>query len=145
MASAFYNDYRNNLLGNGVHGVTDLDADDIRVILYDEGADALNLADQDLADILAGAREAVSGALTGKTIGTGADGVFDHADETITSVTGTTVESLTYYEHVATESIAPLLVNIDNWTGLPLTPNGGDVILQPIAPASGGAWQILGA
>jgi hypothetical protein len=142
MADALYDDARNNFLGNGVHGETDLDTDDIRVILYDEGADALNLADVDLADILAGARIAVSPNLTSKTVGTAATGAFDHADETYTTVSGASVESLVYYEHNATEGLAPLLFNIDGWTGLPFTPNGGNVILQP---AAGGVFQLLGA
>ena len=139
MADAYYNDAPNNFLGNGVHGQTDLDTDDIRIILYDEGADALNLADEDQADILAGARIDVSANLTSKTVGVVADGVFDHADEVFTSVTGASVESLTYFEWSGTESTDPLLFNLDSWTGLPVTPNGGDITA---APAAGGVLDI---
>ena len=139
MASAYYNDFPNNLLGNGVHGTTDLDTDDIRLILYDEGADALNLADADLADILSAARISTSANLTSKTVGTVGDGIFDHADETLTTVTGATVESIIYYEHTGIESTSPLMFNLDDWTGLPLTPNGGDVV---VAPAAGGVLDI---
>lgn len=133
MASALYEQYRNSVLGVHVHTFADLDTDDIRVVLYDEGADALNLADQDLADITAGARIAVSANLTSKTVGTVAVGVFDHADETINSVSGASVESLTYYKHTGTDSTSPLIMNLDSWTGLPFTPNGGNVTLQPHA------------
>ena len=139
MADAYYNDTPNNFLGNGVHGNTDMDTDDIRIILYDEGTDALNLADQDLADITAGARVAVSANLTSKTVGSVADGIFDHADEVFSSVTGASVESLTYYEHSGTESTSPLLFNLDSWTGLPVTPNGGDITASP---AAGGVLDI---
>jgi hypothetical protein len=131
MADAYFNDAPNNLLGNGVHGQTDLDTDDIRMFLYDEGADARNLADQDVADIIAGARIASSPNLTSKTVGTVADGVFDHADEVFTSVTGSSVESLVYWEFNATETLAPLLWVLDSWTGLPVTPNGGDITAAP--------------
>ena len=133
MADAYYTDFPNNLLGNGVHGNTDLDTDDIRMILYDEGADALNLADQDLADIVAGARIATSTNLASKTVGTVAPGVFDHADFVFTAVTGASVESLIYYEHSGTESTSPLMFNLDSWTGLPVTPNGGDITASPHA------------
>lgn len=139
MADAYYNDFGSNLLGNGVHGNTDLDTDDIRMILYDEGADARNLADQDLADILSAARIAVSPNLTSKTVGSVGDGIFDHADEVFTSVSGASVESLVYYEHDATETLAPLLFVLDSWTGLPVTPNGGDITA---APAVGGVLDV---
>ena len=139
MADSYYNDFGNNILGNGVHGNTDLDTDDIRCFLYDEGADALLLTDQDFADILAGARIAQSTNLASKTVGTVGDGIFDHADFVFTSVSGASVESLSYWEFNATETIAPLLFNLDSATGLPVTPNGGDITW---APAAGGILDV---
>lgn len=139
MANAYYNDFPNALLGNGVHGAIDLDTDDIRMWLYDEGADARNLADQDIADILAGARIAVSPNLTSKTVGSVGDGIWDFADEVFTSVTGSSVESLGIWKFNATETIAPLMMVLDSWTGLPVTPNGGDITA---APAVGGVLDI---
>lgn len=139
MADAFYTDFPNAMLGNPVHSVVDLDTDDIRVILRDEGADALNLADQDLADIIAGARIAVSANLSSKTVGTVAAGVFDHADEVFSSVTGASIESLDYYKHTGTESTSPTMFNLDSATGLPLTPNGGDITWSP---AAGGVLDV---
>lgn len=133
MADAYYTAFPNSLLGNTVHSVIDFDTDDIRVILRDEGADALDLADQDLADILAGARIAVSANLTSKTVGTVAAGVFDHADEVFVAVSGASIESLDYYKHTGTESTSPLAFNIDSATGLPLTPNGGNITWSPHA------------
>jgi hypothetical protein len=139
MVDAYYNDAPNNFLGNGVHGNTDLDTDDIRIVLYDEGADARNLTDADIADIIAGARIATSPNLTTKEVGVVADGIFNHADEVFATVTGSSVESLLYFEFNATESIAPLLFVLDSWTGLPVTPNGGDITA---APAAGGVLDI---
>ena len=141
MADAVYDDARNNILGNGTHGQTDWDTDNMRAILYDEGADALNLADVDLADILTAARIGETANLT-TTVGSAATGAWDHTDETIATVTGATVESIVYFEETGTDSTSPLLLNIDSWTGLPLTPNGGDVTLQP---AAGGVFQITGS
>ena len=139
MVDAYYNDAGNNWLGNGVHGNTDLDTDDIRIVLYDEGADARNLADADIADIIAGAQIQISANLTSKTVGSVGDGIFDHADEVFATVTGSSVDSLIYYEFNATATIAPLLFVLDSWTGLPVTPNGGDITA---APAVGGVLDV---
>jgi hypothetical protein len=134
MADALYQEMRNAMLGAPTHSVVDLNLDDVRVILRDEGADALNLADQDLADIVAGARIAVSA-----TVGVVAVGTFDHANITFTAVSGASVESLDYYKHTGTESNSPLICNIDSATGLPVTPNGGDITW---APHANGVFQI---
>lgn len=139
MADALYNEQRNGMLGAWTHSFVDLNTDDIRIVLRDEGADALNLADQDLADITAGARIAVSAAVGSATVGTVAVGVFDHADVTFTAVSGASVESLDYYKHTGTDSTSPLIMNIDSATGLPVTPNGGDITW---APNASGVFQI---
>ncbi len=139
MADAYYDDFPNALLGNPVHNRPDLDTDDIRCFLYDEGADALNLADEDVADIIAGARIAESTDLASKTVGVVGDGIFDHANFVFTSVTGNEVDSITYWAFNATESIAPTMWNLDSATGLPVTPNGGDITW---APAAGGVIDI---
>ncbi len=56
------------------------------------------------------------------------------ADETYPALSGATVESLDYYDfQTATDATSPLIANIDSWTGLPFTPNGGDAILAPNA------------
>ena len=139
MASQFYNDFMDAEFGAPIHSVIDLDTDDIRHILRDEGADAFNAADQDLADITAGARISVSANLTSKTVGVVGDGVFDHADETHTAITGASIESIDYYKHTGTEGTSPLISNHDNWTNLPLTPNGGNIV---VAPAAGGVFAV---
>lgn len=133
MADALYQVFRNAILGQVVHSLPDLNTDDVRVVLYDEGADALNLADEDLADIGAGARIAVSAAVGTPTVGTVAVGVFDHDNVTFTAVTGASVESLVYYKHSGVDSTSPLIMNIDSATGLPVTPNGGDITWTPNA------------
>ena len=140
MADAFYEEYRNGMLGNGAHAQPDLDTNDIRVGLRDEGVTAINLATQvDLADVTS-AHVGVDTALASLTVGTAGVGAFDHADETYPSLSGATVESLDYYDfQTAVDATSPLIANIDGWAGLPFTPNGGDAIL---APAVGGVFQI---
>ena len=122
MANSMYTFGLENLLGGDI----DWDANNIKCLLRDEDVDAPNLATDDaLNDITAGARIATSGNLASKTK-TG--GVADAADVTFTAVTGATVESIDTYKDSGTESSSFLICNHDTGTGLPVTPNGGDII-----------------
>lgn len=124
MANALYDRGREGFLA----GEIDWDANDIRIILIDEADDTIDLAaDEDLADRAAGARVATSSALGTKTV---ADGVADAADVTWSAVTGDVSESIDGYQHTGTESTSLLIFNIDTATGLPVTPNGGDITVQ---------------
>jgi hypothetical protein len=71
----------------------------------------------------------LSTALTGLTVGTVDTGVFDADDLTpaFTSVSGATVESISLLRDTGTPSTSELIGYWDAATGLPLTPNGGDV------------------
>lgn len=62
-----------------------------------------------------------------------AAGTFDAADITFTAVTGNSVEALIIYRHNSGANTTWYLVSMlesDFITGLPVTPNGGDIILQ---------------
>jgi hypothetical protein len=68
---------------------------------------------------------AVSGDITvGVSV---AAGDVDIPDFTFTLVSGASCESLVFYGHTGTESTAPLMAYYDAATGLPVTPNGGDI------------------
>jgi hypothetical protein len=106
-------------------GNADWDADDFRLILVDHADDTPNLTTDDfLDDRAAASRVAVSGALASKTT---TAGVADAADKTFTVVTGDVAESLDCYKHTGTESTSRMVFNVDTATGLPVTPNGGDI------------------
>ena len=121
MANALYGLGREGFLAGDI----DWDGDDIRVILVDTADYTVNIdVHNDLADVPAGARVAVSGALTSKTVTLG---VADAADVTFTSVTGDPSEALVIYQHTGVESTSRLIAYIDTATGLPVTPNGGDI------------------
>jgi len=107
-------------------GSIDWDTNTIKHFLYDEGADAFNAADDNLDDIVAGARIATSGAYASKTV---TAGVADAADVVHTAVAGATVESIEGFKDTGTESTSRLIYNIDTATGLPVTPNGGDITI----------------
>lgn len=65
--------------------------------------------------------------LTSKTF---TNGVFDAADITYTSVTGSQVVSLVIYIDTGSAATSPLVAFIDTGvTNLPVTPNGGDIAI----------------
>lgn len=121
MANALYDAGREGFLAGDI----DWDANDIRIILIDEADDTIDLAVDNFLDDRAGAaRVATSTALASKTT---TAGVADAADKTFTAVTGDQAESIDGYKHTGTESTSNLIFNIDTATGLPVTPNGGDI------------------
>jgi hypothetical protein len=139
MANSLFLAYKQESLGDAAgpgHGTVDWEADDIRLILLDNADDdpAVN-TDQDLADIVAGARVATSANLASKTAVAASNTLtLDHADTTLATVTGDQSESILYYKHTGTESTSLLICEFDTASsGLPVTPNGGDIIIAPNA------------
>lgn len=124
MANALYDKGREGFLDGSI----DWDTNDTRAILIDEADDTIDLAvDDNLDDRAVASRVATSGAMASKTA---TNGVADAADLTWTAVTGDQAESIDLYKHTGTESTSRLICNIDTATGLPVTPNGGDITAQ---------------
>jgi hypothetical protein len=139
MADAFYVEQRNGMLGQWTHSFADLNTDTINVALRDEGTTAIDLvAHVDLADVST-AHVGTAQTVGSPTVGVVAAGVFDHANVTWSAVTGASVESLDYYKDSGVAGTSPLICNIDSATGLPVTPNGGDITWTPSAS---GVFQI---
>jgi hypothetical protein len=138
MANALFTSFRNGILGSHATRV-DLDADTIKCLFMDHADDTPVAATDDFMDDLASAgrvpAEASAATLGTKTIGVVAAGVFDAADTVFTALTGDVVESLVLYKDTGTESTSDLIAMWDTATGLPLTPNGGDVTV---------AWNASG-
>lgn len=129
--SALFDNFKELMLGGGIHTLPDLQDGDIRLICVDTADhDPAVATDVDLADIAAAARVATSAALAGKTV---TDGTFDHTDVTLGTVSGDQFEEVVYYGHTGTESTSPLIAVIDSGTGLPFTPSGGDIDVRPNA------------
>ena len=123
MANTLFDFARQRFLEAQINWMTDT----IKVILVDTGAYTPQTAvHQYLADISIAARIAGPVTLTSKTT-TG--GAADGADVTFTSVTGPSIEAIVIYIDTGTESTSPLVAFIDTATGLPITPNGGDIIV----------------
>lgn len=120
MANTLYPTFKHAAYdGTGVN----LGTADVRAILVDAADYTYSAAHDFLDDVPAGARVATV-ALTGESW---ASGVFDAADVTFTAVTGDPSEAVILYIHTGTESTSRLIAYIDTATGLPVTPNGGNI------------------
>ena len=119
--------YRTLVLGAGLN----LSSATINAIFIDDTDDTPVLATDDFMDDLAGTPvpvEASAPALASKTLGTVGAGVFDAADTVFTSLSGDQVENLVIYEDSGAAATSDLIAGWGTGvTGLPLTPNGGNV------------------
>lgn len=121
MANALYGLGRESFL----KGDTDWDGN-IKLQFQDSGVYTLLIDADDFEDDLA-AEIAISGNFSSKTTTLG---TADAADETLSSVSGNEFEYIVIYEDSGTPATSPLICCIDTATGLPCTPNGGDIIVQ---------------
>ena len=123
MANAIYPLYKQALLD----GDTNIDVNDgtVKVALVDTGTYTYSAAHQFLSDL--------SGVVgTAQTIAntTVANGLFDGDNVTFTAVTGNSVEALVIYIDTGVAGTSRLVAYIDtSVTGLPVTPNGGDITI----------------
>lgn len=125
MANTLYDKGRGLFLTAGL----DWSANTIKCILVDTAGYTPNFTtDQWLSDI--GSTYRIGGS-SGQTLGskTTTGGAADAADITFSAVTGASVEALVIYMSTGVEGSSPLIAYIDTATGLPITPNGGDIIV----------------
>ena len=105
-------------------GDIDLLTDNIRAVLIDTGTYTYSAAHDFYGD-LTGVVGAESGLFASKTT-TG--GTFDAADITFTAVTGNTAEAIVIFKDTGSTATDNLIAYIDSASsGLPVTPNGGDI------------------
>lgn len=125
MANAIYPLYKQALLDDSAN--IDLNDGDVRVILVDTDDYTYSAAHDFLDDVPSGARVATSSALQNTTV---TNGTFDADDITLSTVTGDQSEALIIYIHTGVEGTSRLVAYLDtSITGLPVTPNGGNIIL----------------
>ena len=122
MANALFPKWKEQLLQFTANN--NLSAGTVKVALVDTGVYTYNSADQFYSSVSSAAVG------TPQTIGskTFTNGTFDGADVTFTAVTGNSVEALVLYIDTGSAATSPLVAYIDtSVTGLPVTPNGGDI------------------
>ena len=127
MANALFGLAKESLLSQSPS--IDLDTDNLLVSLV--RGYTVNLAThQFLSDVTGGGGGtivATSGNLAGKTV---ALGVFDATDVTYVAVgAGAACETLVIYKDTGVAATSPLIAYIDSATNLPVTPNGGDILI----------------
>ena len=137
MANVLYNLAKQKFIAPGTLGPTSGDSidvlDDNLVVVLVTAGYTFNASDEFLDPaIIVGNRVATSGNLASKTA---TNGVFDAADVTFAAVSGSQITQVVLYKTTGTETTSPLVVYWDTMTGLPLTPNGGDITI---------AWDASG-
>lgn len=134
MASGLYVNYKNLLLGNGIHAIPDMDTDTIKVGIVSGSDYTENLStDQDWNDVGTYGLDTCYNteatiALANKVVSAG---VFDNtADITFTGVAldaAKVVDAVVHYKSTGVVTTDPLICFHDGFTAV--TPNGGDIVI----------------
>ena len=130
MANALYDKGRESFLKGEISWSSGV----IKAVLVDIADYTVDFVnDQFLSDVkvVPSAVVATSLAFTSPTT---TAGQADAADITFTAVTGDVSEALVIYQEGTVDGDSRLIAYIDTATGLPVTPNGGDIQVQWSAP-----------
>ncbi len=123
MSSAWYPLFKEAILTGASN--SNPSSGNVKAVLVDAAAYTYSATHQYLSDVPSGARVATSGTLANKTF---TNGVFDADDITFTAVTGDQSEAIVIYIDTGTASTSRLMLYIDTASsGLPVTPNGGNI------------------
>lgn len=120
MANNLYGKGRNKFLTGDIDWVNDT----IKLYLIDAADYTVSIDVDEFADDIAGAAKVATATLAGNSA---ALGVADANDTTFTAVSGDVSEALVIWKDTAVQSTSPLIAYMDTGTGLPVTPNGGDI------------------
>lgn len=123
MANALYSTFKEGLL-NEAH---DLNSDNIGIYLIDSADYTFSAGHDETSgggtDVATAAKVSTFTPLLSPTI---ASGVFDTADFAFTTVTGDQAEALILYNDTVTND-PPIAFYDSSMTGMPVTPNGGNI------------------
>lgn len=124
MANALYDKGREGFLAGDISWRDDT----IRCLLLDAADYAPDLAAHDfLNDVPVAARVGAPQILANKAV---AAGVADADDVTFPNVAGDPCEYLLLYQDTGNEATSRLIALLDTAAGLPVTPNGGNIVVQ---------------
>lgn len=126
MATVVHTDWLNGMLGNPTHSVIDFDTDNIDASLLDAtDSGTITAANVDYAEINT-TPVAEEATVTVSSISGGI--VTLSGAVTFSSVTGDAADYLVVWKNSGADSTSPLAITWDSVsTGLPVTPNGGDI------------------
>lgn len=128
MANALYPKWKEALVQNSAD--SDLDGSGttgVYALLVDTGTYTYSAAHQYYSDL-----SGIVGTEVELGTKTYTNGALDAADSTFTAVTGATAEAIVLYrKNAGANTTWRLVAYIDSgFTGLPVTPNGGDIVVQ---------------
>ena len=128
MANALYSKAKERFLAWQWSGdPIDMVDDDIKVALIDTALYTFNASDEYWSSA-SSAQVGSSVSLVSKTVN---NGVFDAADVVFTSVAGASIEAIILYKDSGSPLSSALIAYIDVVaSGLPVTPNGGNITVQ---------------
>lgn len=131
MANAVYPKFREAQLDASVN--TDLNDGTVKAVLIDTTDYTYSAAHDFYDDVPAGARVGTPQTIALTTV---LDGLFDGDNVTFTGLTGENAEAIIIFIDTGVEATSRLVAYFDTGvTGLPVTPNGGDVTI---------AWHASG-
>jgi len=135
MANVIYPKYKEALLDGAAN--VDINDGTVKCVLVDLADYTYDAAHDFLDDVPSGARVGTPQTI-GNTTVTG--GLFDGDNVTFTAVTGDTSEAILIFIDTGSEATSRLVALLDTGvTGLPVTPNGGDV---QITWSASGIFQL---
>lgn len=128
MANALYPKWKEALIQNSAD--SDVDGSGttgVYAVLVDTGTYTYNSAHQYYSDL-----SGIVGTEVELGTKTYTNGVLDAADITFSAVSGSTVEAIVLFrKNAGANTTWRLIAYMDSgYTGLPVTPNGGDIIVQ---------------
>jgi hypothetical protein len=129
MANAIYPKYKEAVLQSAAN--SNMSSGTVKVALVDTGTYTYSSAHEFYSSV-----SGVIGTPATLASKTFTNGVFDAADITYTAVSGATVEAFIIYIDTGVAGTSRLIAFIDTgFTGLPVTPNSGDIAV---------AWNASG-
>lgn len=123
MANALYDKAKTGFMNEEIKMLTDT----IGVYLV-TGSYSETLTTDDFITDVASANMVAHGSLS--NVAMSSTGVIDADDLTFSSVTGSQIVHIVLDMETGTPASSPLIAVIDTGTGLPVTPNGGDITIQ---------------
>ncbi len=133
MANSFFDCFKQEMLGDAAgpgHGPVDFEADNIVCSLMDSADYTVaTTTDQDQVDLTDLGIVATSGTLAGGAVTmSGGTATVDFTDFTFSTVTGDQSELLVFYKNSGSDATSLLILVMDTFaSGMPVTPNGGDI------------------
>lgn len=126
MANVIYPKFKEALLDGSAN--IDINDGTVKVALIDTADEAYNAADTFLSDVTGAGIVGTAQTIANTTV---TNGLFDGDNVTFSAVSGDPCEALLIYIDTGVAGTSRLVAFIDTGvTGLPVTPNGGDITIS---------------